>query len=152
PTRLIETCIAATIVYVALENIWLLLSRSPPLAADRTDGITAVSLRPSLPPSLSRPLPNPEPRAHNPSPTSHRWLLTFFFGLIHGFGFANVLREMGLPTTGLIRCLLTFNLGVEFGQLVIAICLLPLAYVLHHWKHGRKVAMGISILLALFGA
>ena len=62
-----------------------------------------------------------------------------------------LLREMGLPTVGLIRCLLSFNLGVECGQLVIATCLLPLAYALNHWKHGRVVAMCISILLALFG-
>jgi hydrogenase/urease accessory protein HupE len=107
-TRLIETCIAATIVYVALENLWV-------------------------------------------KDTRHRWWLTFFFGLIHGFGFANVLREMGLPKVGLIRCLLSFNLGVECGQLVIATCLLPLAYALNHWKYGRLVAMGISILLAIFG-
>lgn len=109
PTRLIETCIAATIVYVAIENLWI-------------------------------------------KDTRHRWWLTFFFGLVHGFGFANVLREMGLPTVGLIRCLLSFNLGVEFGQLVIAICLLPLAFALHHWKYGHRIAMGISILLAIFGS
>ena len=48
-----------------------------------------------------------------------RWMLAFGFGLIHGFGFAAVLRELGLPSTGLIRCLLSFNVGVEFGQLVI---------------------------------
>jgi HupE/UreJ protein len=107
-TRLVETCIAATIVYVAVENLWV-------------------------------------------KDTRHRWWLTFFFGLVHGFGFANVLREMGLPSVGLVRCLLSFNVGVEFGQLVIATCLLPLAYGLNHWKHGRVVAMGISILLALFG-
>lgn len=107
-TRIVETCIAATVVYVAVENLWI-------------------------------------------KDTRHRWWLTFFFGLIHGFGFANVLREMGLPPVGLIRCLLSFNLGVEFGQLVIALCLLPLAYGLNHWKHGHKVAMGISVLLALFG-
>ncbi len=107
-TRLIETCIAATIVYVALENLWV-------------------------------------------KDTRHRWWLTFFFGLIHGFGFANVLREMGLPKIGLIRCLLSFNLGVECGQLVIATLLLPLAYGLNHWKYGRNVAMGISVLLAAFG-
>ncbi|HEY2411095.1 MAG TPA: HupE/UreJ family protein [Pirellulaceae bacterium] len=140
PTRLIETSIAATIVYVAVENVWLLARRG---FGARGAGLgTAINAY-------------PEPQAPSPelpSPTRHRWWLTFFFGLVHGFGFANVLREMGLPTEGLIRCLLSFNLGVEFGQLVIAICLLPLAYTLNHWKHGHKVAMGISILLALFGA
>jgi hypothetical protein len=84
--------------------------------------------------------------------TSHRWKLTFFFGLIHGFGFANVLRELGLPTVGLVRSLLAFNVGVEVGQLVIALALLPLATLLANWRHGAKVAMVISSLLALFGA
>jgi hypothetical protein len=55
-----------------------------------------------------------------------RWLLTFGFGLIHGFGFATVLREVGLPQRGLILSLLSFNLGVELGQLAIVALLLPL--------------------------
>lgn len=108
PTRLVETCIAGTIVYVAVENFWV-------------------------------------------RDTSHRWRLTFFFGLVHGFGFANVLQEMGLPTTGLIRCLISFNLGVEFGQLVIALALLPLALTLAKWKYGRQLTWAISGTLALFG-
>jgi hypothetical protein len=135
PTRLIETCIAATIVYVAIENIWLLLLPLSP-GAGRGEGLSSG--------------PKPEPGTLNPT-LSHRWRLTFFFGLIHGFGFANVLREMGLPAVGLVRCLLSFNLGVEFGQLCIAVCLLPLAYALNQWKHGRKVMLAISALLALFG-
>ncbi len=125
PSRLIETSIALTIVYVALENIWILRAQN-------------VSRNQFLAPRSAFRIP--------------RWLLTFFFGLIHGFGFANVLREMELPTVGLIRCLLSFNLGVEFGQLVIATLLLPLAYLLHYWKYGSYFAIGISILLALFGS
>jgi hydrogenase/urease accessory protein HupE len=108
PTRLVETCIAATIVYVAIENLWV-------------------------------------------KDTRHRWWLTFCFGLIHGFGFANVLREGGLPTEGLIRCLLSFNVGVEVGQLLIALALLPLAVALSRWKHGRIVVVVVSVALALFG-
>jgi hydrogenase/urease accessory protein HupE len=135
PSRLIETSIALTILYVALENIWLLLRPTIPLSLD-----PSVSLSPS-----SR-APSPESRAPSPLP---RWLLTFLFGLIHGFGFANVLQE--LPATGKMACLLIFNLGVEFGQLAIALCLLPLAYLLHHWKYGRHLAIAISALLALFG-
>jgi energy-converting hydrogenase Eha subunit E len=84
--------------------------------------------------------------------TRHRWLLTFVFGLIHGFGFANVLREMSLPATGLVRCLLSFNFGVELGQLAIVLALLPLALWLGKWRHGRKAIVVISVLLALFGA
>jgi hydrogenase/urease accessory protein HupE len=108
PSRLVETCIAATIVYVALENLWV-------------------------------------------KDTRHRWWLTFCFGLIHGFGFANVLREGGLPTAGLVRCLLSFNVGVECGQLLIALALLPFAWALDRGKHGRIVVVILSIGLALFG-
>lgn len=52
------------------------------------------------------------------------WLVAFLFGLLHGFGFAGALREIGLPETDIPTALLTFNIGVELGQLVIiAICL-----------------------------
>ena len=47
------------------------------------------------------------------------WVVAFLFGLLHGFGFAGALREIGLPETDVPLALLTFNLGVELGQLVI---------------------------------
>ncbi|WP_156254947.1 HupE/UreJ family protein [Sandarakinorhabdus oryzae] len=47
------------------------------------------------------------------------WLVAFLFGLLHGFGFAGALREIGLPETDLPMALLTFNLGVEAGQMLI---------------------------------
>ena len=47
------------------------------------------------------------------------WVVAFLFGLLHGFGFAGALREIGLPETDVPVALLTFNLGVEAGQLVI---------------------------------
>lgn len=56
----------------------------------------------------------------NPSLTERLpWLVAFLFGLIHGFGFAGALREIGLPESDVPTALLTFNLGVEAGQLVI---------------------------------
>jgi hypothetical protein len=134
PSRLIEAGIALTIVYVAIENIWMLARASR--VGIRDLAVARPSLRSWSCVSL---------------PTSHRWRLTFFFGLIHGFGFANVLRELGLPTVGLLRSLLAFNVGVEVGQIAIALGLLPLAILLAHWRHGAKVAMVISGLLALFG-
>jgi hypothetical protein len=83
--------------------------------------------------------------------TRHRWWLTFFFGLIHGFGFANNVSQMGLPTEGKIRCLLSFNVGVEIGQLAIATLLLPVAIGLKRWKHGPTAVKIISLGLAAFG-
>jgi hypothetical protein len=61
-------------------------------------------------------------------------MLTFAFGLIHGLGFASVLREMGVGTTAgeIAVPLLSFNLGVELGQLLIAAVALPLI-----WKFRR---------------
>lgn len=53
-------------------------------------------------------------------------LLTFCFGLIHGFGFASVLGELGLPTSTRIAALVAFNIGVELGQLAIVATALPL--------------------------
>lgn len=47
------------------------------------------------------------------------WVVAFLFGLLHGFGFAGALREIGLPETDVPLALLTFNVGVELGQLVI---------------------------------
>jgi hydrogenase/urease accessory protein HupE len=69
-----------------------------------------------------------------------RWLITFLFGLIHGFGFATVLRDMGVAssTTGVTVPLVAFNLGVEIGQVVIATVLLPLIWQLRKWKSFLK--------------
>jgi hydrogenase/urease accessory protein HupE len=55
-----------------------------------------------------------------------RWALVFGFGLVHGLGFASVLREIGLPRRGLLLSLLSFNLGVELGQLLVVGLALPI--------------------------
>jgi hypothetical protein len=63
---------------------------------------------------------------------AHRWRLTFGFGLVHGFGFAVALRALELPRALLAPSLLTFNLGVELGQLAIV----ALAWPLLRWVRG----------------
>ncbi len=63
------------------------------------------------------------------------WTMAFGFGLIHGFGFASVLADLGLPRGNLARALVGFNLGVEAGQLVIVILVLPVFHALR----GRPV-------------
>jgi hypothetical protein len=62
----------------------------------------------------------------------HRWRLTLGFGLVHGFGFASALRALEIPRALLAPSLLTFNLGVELGQLVVV----ALAWPLLHWLRG----------------
>ena len=76
-----------------------------------------------------------------------RWAVAFGFGLIHGFGFASVLAELGLPAQSLVLSLLGFNLGVEVGQLAIVAAFLPLAYALRSTAFYRVgVFTGGSLL------
>ena len=76
-------------------------------------------------------------------------LLAFAFGLIHGFGFAGVLLELGLPQSSLLLSLVGFNVGVELGQLAIVAAFLPLAYLVRATAFYRKaVLMGGSSLIA----
>jgi hypothetical protein len=58
--------------------------------------------------------------------TARRWRWTFTLGLVHGFGFAGMLQEIGLPRGALVSSLAAFNLGVEAGQLAIVAVLLPI--------------------------
>ena len=67
-------------------------------------------------------------RAGQPSLTASRpWLIAFCFGLLHGFGFAGALSEIGLPRADLPLALFAFNLGVELGQLLFIAAMLALA-------------------------
>jgi len=77
-----------------------------------------------------------------------RWVVAFAFGLIHGFGFASVLAELGLPRDALVLALVGFNLGVEGGQLTIVAAFLPLAYLMRaSWFYRRVVLAGGSIAI-----
>lgn len=79
-----------------------------------------------------------------------RWVMAFVFGLIHGFGFASVLTDLGLPQGALVLALVGFNLGVETGQLAIVAAFLPLAYILRRsWFYRRLVLLGGSILITI---
>jgi hypothetical protein len=90
PSRIVEPLIAASIVFVGVENL-----------------------------------------LHGGVPKA-RQLVTFGFGLIHGFGFASVLREMGIGagTGGVALPLLSFNVGVELGQIMVAAVALPIIWKL----------------------
>ena len=70
-----------------------------------------------------------------------RGLMSFLFGLIHGFGFAGALAEMALPTRGFVLALLQFNLGVEAGQLVVVFVALSLFLALRHWRRYEPVLL-----------
>jgi hypothetical protein len=83
--------------------------------------------------------------------TDHRWILTFIFGLVHGFGFANVLRDLGLPTKGLVPSLLAFNLGVEIGQLCIVVVLFPVTLWITKQQFHRTLVFAFSSVILFFG-
>ena len=79
-----------------------------------------------------------------PLVTTRRWSLAFGLGLIHGFGFAGALRDLGLPGDALALALAGFNLGVETGQLVIVAVVLPLAYALRQTWLYRRLALPVG--------
>lgn len=81
-----------------------------------------------------------------------RWMVVFAFGLIHGMGFAGVLRGLGLPEGQFLTTLLSFNLGVELGQLAVIL----LAYAATFWAwnkpwYFRFVVVPVSLAIALTG-
>jgi hypothetical protein len=81
-----------------------------------------------------------------------RVVVTFFFGLIHGFGFAGVLAELNLPTSAFAWALLQFNLGLELGQLLIVVCVTALLFLLRQRPHYRSwVIRGGSFAAILVG-
>jgi len=102
---LIETLIALSIVYMALENI------------------VGVKQR-------------------------HRWMMTFGFGLVHGFGFSFLLTEsMQFAGGHLVSSLLAFNLGVELGQILVLLVMVPFIYLLFRFVLPER--LGVVLLSAI---
>lgn len=81
-----------------------------------------------------------------------RWVVVFGFGLIHGLGFASVLKQLGLPGGQFFKVLVSFNVGVELGQLtVIAAAAALTGWMWHKPWYFRRVVMPVSILIASIG-
>lgn len=109
PARIVEPAIAASIVWIALENLW----------------------RKDAPP--------------------HRWLVSFCFGLVHGFGFASAIEPLKLPAGRLALALLGFNLGVEAGQAFVVALLLPLLLWMRGSAWEPRIVRAASLGVAAFG-
>ncbi|TPV94622.1 MAG: tetratricopeptide repeat protein [Myxococcales bacterium FL481] len=79
------------------------------------------------------------------------WVVAFVFGLVHGFGFANVLVELGLPIDQFALALFAFNVGVEVGQLAIVVAFLPLAFLTRKLRAYEWIALrlGSALVAAL---
>ena len=78
-----------------------------------------------------------------------RVVVTFFFGLLHGFGFAGVLAELNLPRADFAWALLQFNLGIEVGQLVIVAVATSVLFGLRRWRGYPKFVIGAGSALAI---
>ena len=88
-----------------------------------------------------------------PTVANGRWIAAFAFGLLHGFGFAGALADLGLPSGSLALSLAGFNIGVELGQLAIVAAFLPLAYAMRGtWAYRRVVLAGGSTAIAAIAA
>jgi hypothetical protein len=104
PSRWVESAIAASVVFAALNNIFPLFRGRRPAAA-------------------------------------------FVFGLIHGFGFASVLADLGLPQGALALSLAGFNVGVELGQLAIVAGFLPVAFLIRNtWAYRQMMTTGSAVI------
>ena len=77
-----------------------------------------------------------------------RWQVAFLFGLIHGLSFASALGPMRLPALGMTLALASFNIGVEAGQIALALLLVPIVFVLRHDAAYRRIVTPAASLSA----
>ncbi|MCA9779608.1 MAG: HupE/UreJ family protein [Candidatus Eremiobacteraeota bacterium] len=80
-----------------------------------------------------------------------RGLLAGGFGLVHGLGFAGILKEIGIEGSGVVAPLFGFNLGVELGQLIIVSLFFPVLMAIRKWSKRVVFLKGCSVLAALIG-
>jgi HupE / UreJ protein len=83
---------------------------------------------------------------------ARRWLVSFCFGLVHGFGFSSALRELGLASAGLLVSLFGFNTGVEIGQGLVVAVALPALVLLRRTRWERRMVWSSSVAILLVGA
>jgi hydrogenase/urease accessory protein HupE len=116
--RLVVTVTAFTVAHsITLGAAALGVARLPQAPVEALIALSIVCVAAALARAPALPHAGPAPR--------WPWLLAFVFGLLHGFGFAGALAELGLPERALVLALLCFNVGVELGQLAfIAVVLL----------------------------
>jgi len=82
---------------------------------------------------------------------ARRWLVSFCFGLVHGFGFSAALREIGLPRHGLLLSLFGFNAGVELGQALVVAVALPALLLLRQTRWERRMIWSSSLAILVVG-
>jgi hydrogenase/urease accessory protein HupE len=108
PSQVVESVIALSIIYVAVENCFM-------------------------------------------TQLTRRWIVTFVFGLVHGFGFYGILRDLQLPQQGLVVSLCAFNIGVEIGQMMIVTLCYPLLVLLARQPWRPRVVYTLSLIIGSLG-
>lgn len=82
-------------------------------------------------------------QGHSTLSSQKPWIVAFVFGLLHGFGFAGALQDIGLPQNEIPLALATFNIGVELGQILFVLVALVLISIIRsvlHKKLDRKTS------------
>ncbi|MBA1145774.1 HupE/UreJ family protein [Ectothiorhodospiraceae bacterium WFHF3C12] len=132
PAALTESLIALSVSWVAVANVVAVLRQVPPAAlrAGRSTAAFDAAVY-----GIRR----------------ARWFLTFLFGLIHGVGFAGMLREIGLPEEATVTALALFNVGVEVGQLAAVALAFPVLRLLARQRGYPVLVLGLSAALAVVG-
>ncbi|MCA9533602.1 MAG: HupE/UreJ family protein [Myxococcales bacterium] len=124
-------------VTLALAALELVVLPSRPVEIAIAASIVAVALHTLVAPQRRRVLP----------------LIAGGFGLVHGFGFSAVLREVGLPPGGTLLALVSFNVGIELAQLAfVALALWPLRQLATWSRYESVVVRGGSVAIALVAA
>lgn len=136
--RLIWTITAFTAAHsltLASSALGLLVLRSPPVEASIALSIVLVATE----------------ALHKRETLARRWpaMVAFLFGLVHGLGFAGALKEIGLPENHLLVALLTFNVGVELGQLMTVGLCWCLWRVSARWPAAQRLR---TVLLYVIGS
>ncbi|MGH8758622.1 MAG: HupE/UreJ family protein, partial [Burkholderiales bacterium] len=83
---------------------------------------------------------------------ARRWAVSLVFGLVHGFAFARALREIGLPHENLAASLLYFNLGIEAGQAMVVLLIVPILVLMNRKFWEPKLVATISAIVLAVGS
>jgi HupE / UreJ protein len=147
---LIETLIATSIVYMALENIVFAAEKQPQSTQSSQGFVSHVDLQPGRESHIERKdsAVSASSAVAFRSSLKRRWLVTFGFGLVHGFGFSFALRQtLQFAGSHLLASLLSFNIGVELGQLLVLVVLIPALGLLFRFVVAEQ--LGTIILSAI---
>jgi hydrogenase/urease accessory protein HupE len=139
--RLVATITAFTVAHsltLASSALGWLVLRSPPVEATIALSIVLVA----------------QEALHDKPTLARRWpaLVAFLFGLVHGLGFAGALQQIGLPQAHLPLALLTFNIGVELGQLFTVGCAWLLVRLLGRWPAAQRLRRPVLYVIGATAA